>query len=275
VDPQMAVTHLIHQAKSRGAQFIYGARVHGYPWNVEGDVTGVCFTRKALNPKVEQLLADVVVLANGTGVARLAKAAGVRVALLHKPGVLAWLRPASDQVKPVELSKIIVGDGIHFLQRKDGLVVVGESKETGGASSVAYVTGHAGGVQGGAAGHMAAAIEVEQADGHVGEPEASNVGARMLAAAQRVIPALKDATVELVSVGHRPMPADGMPVVGFASSSCSTRSPRLYVAVCHSGVTLAPMLACMASLEIVRGVDVLDLSPYRPARFAPGGGGVG
>jgi hypothetical protein len=46
----------------------------------------------------------------------------------------------------------------------------------------------------------------------------------------------------MVTRGHRPMPEDGMPVVGFCTSSCSTRSPSLYVVVCHSGVTLGPML---------------------------------
>ena len=46
----------------------------------------------------------------------------------------------------------------------------------------------------------------------------------------------------MVTRGHRPMPEDGMPVVGFCTSSCGTRSPSLYVAVCHSGVTLGPML---------------------------------
>ncbi len=51
--------------------------------------------------------------------------------------------------------------------------------------------------------------------------------------------------------GHRPMPEDGMPVVGFCTSSCSTRSPSLYVAVCHSGVTLGPMLGIINNIVIV------------------------
>ena len=39
----------------------------------------------------------------------------------------------------------------------------------------------------------------------------------------------------------------------------------------HSGVTLGPVLGAMAALEIVEGVDVELLAPYRPARFGPGG----
>ena len=84
VDPHMAVVRYIKQAEALGATFIYNARVSGYPWDVEGDVTGVCFSRDG--GRMEELRADVIVLASGTGVERLAKAAGVRVPLLHKPG---------------------------------------------------------------------------------------------------------------------------------------------------------------------------------------------
>jgi hypothetical protein len=34
------------------------------------------------------------------------------------------------------------------------------------------------------------------------------------------------------------------------------------------------MLGAMAALEIVDGVDVTQLAPYRPARFGPGGAGA-
>ena len=66
------------------------------------------------------------------------------------------------------------------------------------------------------------------------------------------------------------MPEDGLPVVGFVTNSCSTRPPRLYVAVCHSGITLGPMLGAMVALEVSQGRDLDWLAPYRPARFAPG-----
>ena len=286
VDPQMAVMRYIEQAKSFGATFIYHARVSGYPWDVEGDVKGVCYSRSG--GRVEELQADVVVLANGTGVERLAKAAGVRIPLLHKPGVLTWIQPGA-----LKLSKIIVSQDLHFLQRPDGLISVGESKETGGASSAAYAIG-----QTSASGSSEPEIDVEQADGEVKAEEGRAIGERMLASAQRLVPALEGAKVAFVTRGHRPMPGtaapspscmlpvwacygasglrhclaeDGMPVVGFATNSCATRSPSLYIAVCHSGVTLGPLLGAMAALEIVEGVDVSCLSPYRPARFGPGG----
>ena len=266
-DPQQAVAELVQQAEARGAVFIYNARVRGWPWDIEGDITGVSFSRDG--GAVEELKADVVVLANGTGVQRLAGAAGVPVPLVHKPGVLTWLRPRPE----MHLSKVLVADGLHLLQRPDGLVAVGESKEAGGASSVAFVSGlRASGGGGDASSDVSQREdEVEQPDGDIVDVhEWNTVGARMLAAAQRMVPGLRDAGIEAVTRGHRPMPEDGLPVVGFVTNSCSTRPPRLYVAVCHSGITLGPMLGAMVALEVSEGVDLDWLGPYRPARFAPG-----
>jgi glycine/D-amino acid oxidase-like deaminating enzyme len=65
-------------------------------------------------------------------------------------------------------------------------------------------------------------------------------------------------------IGIRPLPADGLPVVGWAPSV-----EGLYVVVTHSGVTLAPLIGELASAEVAGGEQEL-LKPYRPSRFAPG-----
>ena len=57
----------------------------------------------------------------------------------------------------------------------------------------------------------------------------------LLARACRYLPGLVGAQAVPVPVGWRPMPLDGYPVMGFASEA-----PNLYVALTHSGVTLAP-----------------------------------
>jgi glycine/D-amino acid oxidase-like deaminating enzyme len=36
----------------------------------------------------------------------------------------------------------------------------------------------------------------------------------------------------------------------------------------HSGVTLAPIIGQLATEEVLDGVGVEPLAPYRPARFA-------
>ena len=77
--------------------------------------------------------------------------------------------------------------------------------------------------------------------------------------------------LEAVRVTHanRPMPVDGLPVIGFIDSV-----PGLYVTVTHSGITLGPLLGELAALEVhnslVSGehrhlLRILD--DYRPSRF--------
>lgn len=70
-------------------------------------------------------------------------------------------------------------------------------------------------------------------------------------------------TLERVSLGWRVMPVDEYPIVGFAAPEC----PNLYVVATHSGVTLAALLGEFAAAEIVDGVEVEMLAPYRPSRF--------
>ncbi len=60
------------------------------------------------------------------------------------------------------------------------------------------------------------------------------------------------------------MPLDGYPVMGFAEEA-----PNLYVAITHSGVTLAPALSQLAAQEICDAAPAdAVLGPYRPQRFA-------
>ncbi len=86
-------------------------------------------------------------------------------------------------------------------------------------------------------------------------------GERILAAAQALVPELP-ADLDSVTLGWRPMPRDAQPIVGPCPGV-----PGLYVAVTHSGVTLAPTLGRLAATEILEDVEVDALGPYRPARF--------
>lgn len=63
------------------------------------------------------------------------------------------------------------------------------------------------------------------------------------------------------TVGRRPTPKDGFPAVGRAVNG-------LYLAVTHSGMTLAPALGLFAAEEIVRDRRDPLLAPYAPSRFA-------
>jgi glycine/D-amino acid oxidase-like deaminating enzyme len=59
----------------------------------------------------------------------------------------------------------------------------------------------------------------------------------------------------------RPMPQDGLPVVGFVDDG-------LFAVVTHSGVTLAPFLAPLVAAELVHDVDLELFDDFRPNRFA-------
>ena len=63
-------------------------------------------------------------------------------------------------------------------------------------------------------------------------------------------------------VGWRPMPADGMPIVGFTPDA-----PDLYLAVMHAGVVMAPIVGRLATGEIVAGDEAEALAPCRLSRF--------
>ena len=64
------------------------------------------------------------------------------------------------------------------------------------------------------------------------------------------------------SLGHRPMPVDGFPAVGRVPGIAG-----LYVAVMHSGITLAPAVGRFVAEEILAGRRASLLAPYGLERF--------
>ncbi|MEU0569946.1 FAD-binding oxidoreductase [Nonomuraea sp. NPDC005983] len=89
----------------------------------------------------------------------------------------------------------------------------------------------------------------------------SGLEERLHAGGQRVIPALREARMAGVRLGIRPVPADGLPLVGV-----DPRAPGLYSVVTHSGVNLAPELGRLAAEEITTGGESDDLVGYRVTR---------
>jgi glycine/D-amino acid oxidase-like deaminating enzyme len=83
----------------------------------------------------------------------------------------------------------------------------------------------------------------------------------LLARARRTVRGLDDARVAEVTVCARPLPADGQSIVG--------RTGGVYVAVTHSGVTLAAHLARLITADLTTGTPPAPLAPYHPARFHP------
>ncbi|WP_027060856.1 NAD(P)/FAD-dependent oxidoreductase [Mesorhizobium loti] len=78
--------------------------------------------------------------------------------------------------------------------------------------------------------------------------------------------ALRDAEgleLDFHTIGYRPNPIDGFPIIGRAEGM-----DGVYVAVLHSGITLAPAVGLFATREILDGERDPLLAPYGLSRFA-------
>jgi glycine/D-amino acid oxidase-like deaminating enzyme len=95
------------------------------------------------------------------------------------------------------------------------------------------------------------------------EPAPTLAIARDLAErAARVLPGIGAVAPEAVRIGIRPIPADGFSAVGAMPGV-----DGYYVVVTHSGVTLSAFLARAVARELVDGISVAQLAPFRPGRL--------
>ena len=188
---------------------------------------------KAVETTSGAIECDTVALAAGTDVTPLAAMAGVHVPQDRSPGVVIRTNPLPRVLQNVPVVYAPASaDGrqeIHIRQCADGRMMIGEGTQE--------------------------SLAEDDSQAHADD---------LLDRARRFVPALNGATAAPVPVGWRPMPLDGYPMMGFTQEA-----PNLYIALTHSGVTLAPLLSQLATLEICDGavVDAV-LSSYRLERFA-------
>ena len=179
----------------------------------------------------ETVKCDAVAIAAGVCATEIAALAGVLVPQSESPGVVVRTNPMPPILKTVAaLYCPPLEDGqpeVHVRQGADGALMVGEGSQE--------------------------SLARDDSQSHADA---------LLARASRYLPALAGAKAVAVPVGYRPMPADGLPVLGYASSA-----PNVYIALMHSGVTLAPLVGELAAMEIMDGARVDIFDPYRPERF--------
>lgn len=75
-----------------------------------------------------------------------------------------------------------------------------------------------------------------------------------------VLPAIKNTPRTAARIGDRPVPADGMPIVGWLDEE-----HQIYSVAAHSGVNFAPVLARLVCKEIL-GEVASELESFRPGR---------
>ena len=165
---------------------------------------------------------DVLVVAAGVDTPKLAAMAGLNVPLVGSRGVLAHTKPSARLIE-----RVVLSPGAHMKQKLDGRLVAGMGF---------------------------GAAPVKEASDEEGE--------KILASGKTYLPALEKLELERVTLGFRPLPKDGHPILGFPEGA-----PEVYLAVMHSGVTLCPVVGRLASIEILDRVDVELLKHYRYERF--------
>jgi len=213
---------------------IRAAAKHGASVSLETEVTGLKINAGSATIVAGggEIAADVVVLAGGVDNTRLAAMAGITIPQQNSPGVVIRTNPIAQpllsNVSVVYAPPLEPGrPEIHLRQCLDGSAMIGEGSQE--------------------------SLARNDTQSHADE---------LLARAAEYVPGLKGASAVPVPVGYRPMPLDGFPVIGF-----SPKAPNVYLALTHSGVTLAPMMAQMATIEIIDGANVDLLADYRPSRF--------
>ena len=186
---------------------------------------------EAVSTPSGEISCDVVVLANGTAVTELAATAGVHIPQQYSPGVVIRTDPQPPILHNVSVLHLPPIDKdrheIHLRQSADGTLAIGQGSQE----------------------------SVDRDDSQ----EHADV---LLSRAIHYLPALAGARAIPTPVGYRPMPIDELPVLGFCDAA-----PNLYIALMHSGVTLAPLVGELGTIEIVDGARVEMLAPYRPERF--------
>ncbi|APA68486.1 NAD(P)/FAD-dependent oxidoreductase [Janthinobacterium sp. 1_2014MBL_MicDiv] len=168
------------------------------------------------------LAADVVVLAAGAATASLAEKLNVNLPIHASPAIFMRYKAPPGLVR-----SIISSHAMEVRQGADGGLLAAEDylDDTPENQPAAMAQRTAGAIRDELAG--ADAIEPEQA-----------------------------------CIGLRPMPADGIPVIGYLP-----QVDGVYVCAMHPGVVLAAIVGQLVSEEIVDGQPAAALSACRPARF--------
>lgn len=225
VEPARLVGALLASARAAGAA------VRSASTAIRMSVTGDRVTH-VTTADGETIRVSAVVDCAGPAAAVVAALAGLELPMRNSPGLLAYTAPAA-----VAVGRVIHAPRVHL--RPDG----------GGRLLL----------------HHAAADSAvsEQDDGAWRvDPEAAGT---MLRSAEELYPGIRGIRIEATRVGVRPIPIDGLPVLGRSSTV-----ENFHFAVAHSGATLCLRVAELVAAE-VRGDRVDELAPYRHSRLVPVG----
>ena len=231
LDPVLISQLLVNAAKSHGARVIEHCEVLGV------DETAEDQRQKILGTSCGDIAVDRLVLATGADPSAIQTFAGFDLPQRSTPGVIVITQPM-----PPVLSHIVVAPGIHIHQRLDGRLVLGEQE--------------------GAPENAAHKLRLTARPTRFpNAATASQHAQRLITLAREYLTGLPEVNAEEVIIGWRPLPLDGHPVIG-----PSPADPNAYVAVMHSGVSLAAIVGELVAEEILTGERSPVLTPFRADR---------
>ena len=230
LDPVWVTWRLLDRARALGAKLLWPCEVTGL--ELRGQRLRAVATPRG------RLAADRLVVAAGVDTPRILSMAGFALQLQHAPGILTHSLPIPEVTKMVYDGP----RGIEFKQMANGRIVGTDAVAPPGTPAHAEIREH----------------PVDFPDDGVRAMH----GRRILERIGVLLPAAKAATFDFLTLGFRPMPLDGFPVVGALPGASD-----VYVAVTHSGVTLAPIIGQYVTHELLTRELIELLAPYRPTRF--------
>lgn len=227
VDPVLATNKLLQKVTLNGGSV-------RYPCDVTEIKKGDSFSTVITN--CGDFEAPKVVLAVGANSKFIYETTGIDIPQRTTPGIIAITKPL-----PKIITRVLSAPGVHIHQRLDGRIVLGEQA---GAPQTPH--------------HKQRLIS--KPNHYPNRELAQEHFNRMLKLAVKIIPELNVAELDDIYIGWRPLPIDGHPVLGF-----SDNSKQIYLAITHSGVTLAPIIGKMVTKELSNEYQD-KLEPYRPHR---------
>ena len=229
IDPVIATHRLLYAAEQMGAKLHFPSELI--------DVSLLNGRLNSVTTSTGSIEAQKLVLATGAEPDVTERVGGINIPQRSTPGVIAITKPM-----PRVVNRVIAAPGVHLHQRDDGCIVLGEQE--------------------GAPQNEAHAMRLKGRPNEFPIREIAQQHAnRILAIAEKFVPAIAGAQLADAYIGWRPLPTDGHPVLG-----ASGIRPDVYYAIMHSGVTLAPIVGQLVAHELSEAGNIEQLKPYRPTR---------
>ncbi|WP_431910224.1 NAD(P)/FAD-dependent oxidoreductase [Micromonospora carbonacea] len=222
IEPARLIGHLLSTSVVAGAELVRDDAVTGL------EVTDG-LVRSVHLASGRRIVTDAVVNCAGPGADRIAGLAGLTLPMRNTRGVLVYTSPAA-----VAVSRVVHAPGVHLRPDGGGRLLL-HTHEIDGAAHL----------------DDRGRITVDQ-------PAIDTV----LDAGRALYPGLRDVVVESVRVGERPIPGDGLPVLGRAVGL-----PNFHFAVSHSGATLSVHAGDLVAAEALGENQDDALAAFRFERF--------